>query len=118
MTLEVGGAPLRLDLRPGQLDRFRNVAAILKEQGFTVVPIPLVPAAEPFVFLGYNNILMETRAGERHVYLPCYGVEALDAAAIAAWEGLGARVHPIRCDRIFRLGGTIRCLAVPLARGG
>jgi len=115
--LPVGGEPLTLDLDPGRLDRFRRVAEELRAAGLEVVPIPILPSRSPYVFLSYNNVLVERRAdGRLHVYLPVYGVDVLDDAAIRAWEEAGAVVHPIGVEGLFRLGGSVRCLVAPLAR--
>jgi hypothetical protein len=116
-TLLVGGTPLSLDLEAERLDRFRRVAQELRAAGLEVVPVPILPSSGPYVFMSYNNVLVERRAdGRLHVYLPVYGVDALDAAATEAWEDAGAVVHPIAVDGLFRLGGSVRCLVAPLAR--
>ncbi len=116
-TVEVGGEPLALDLSPARLARFRNVRAALEAHGLEAVPVPILPAAGNYVFLSYDNVLLERRADGLHVVLPTYGVDALDRAAVEAWEALGATVHPVRVDGVFRLGGSVRCLVAPLVRG-
>ncbi len=116
LTLTIDGAPLELDTSRERLQRFRNVAIALERAGLDPVPIPILPAREPFVFLSYDNVLLDRRADGAHVILPTYGVEALDRAAVEAWRALGARVHPVRVDRVFRYGGSVRCLAAPIVR--
>ena len=116
VTVEVGGEPLQLDLRPERLDLFRNVRDALAAAGLETVPIPVVPADGQYVFLGYNNVLLDRRADGLHVLMPAYGVDALDRAAADAWRAQGAAVHPIDVSGIFRLGGTVRCLTAPLRR--
>lgn len=113
-SLMVDGAPLALDLSRERLDRFRNVRVALERAGITAVPVPILPTEGHFVFFSYDNVLLERRADALHVVLPVYGVEALDRAAIDAWHGVGARVRPVRVDGIFRYGGSIRCLLVPI----
>jgi len=49
--------------------------------------------------------------------MPIYGVPALDGRATNVYESLGAVVHPIDVSRLFRLGGSVRCLVAPLRRG-
>ncbi len=115
-TLVVDGAPLALDLSRERLQRFRNVRVSLERAGLSPVPLPILPAREPYVFLGYDNVVLERRADGLHVVLPTYGVEPLDRAAVEAWRALGATVHPVRSEGIVRYGGTIRCLVAPLAR--
>ena len=116
-ALVAGDQTADIDLRPERLERFRQVGRELREAGFDAVPIPVLPATERYVFFSYNNALLERRDGTLHVYMPSYGVDDLDRAAAHAWEAAGARVHPIRVDGVFRLGGSVRCLTAPLGRG-
>jgi hypothetical protein len=70
-----------------------------------------------YTFVTYNNALLERRAdGRRHVYLPQFGLPALDAAGRAAWTALGAVVHPIDVSRIYPHHGAVRCLVNVLSR--
>ncbi|MCZ7684086.1 MAG: hypothetical protein M5U28_37070 [Sandaracinaceae bacterium] len=115
-TLVVDGAPLALDLSRERLQRFRNVRVSLERAGLSPVPPPILPAREPYVFLGYDNVVLERRADGLHVVLPTYGVEPLDRAAVGAWRALGATVHLIRSEGVVRYGGTVRCLVAPLVR--
>jgi len=80
-----------------------------------VVPIPVVPSTQPFVWLSYDNALVDVREGRTHVIMPTYGVPELDRAARAAFERVGAIVHEVRVDRLFRQGGSVRCVVEPLA---
>ena len=113
------GRVLDLDgeLRLAQdLEPFRAVIAQLEEAGLDVVRLPLWPSDQPWVWLSYDNVLMETRDGRLRVWLPTYGEPTLDAGAVAIWEGLGAEVLPVDVASVFRLGGSVRCLTAPLAR--
>jgi len=116
-TIGVGGAPLELDLSEARRRRFRNVGAELGRHGLEARPLPLVPARQAHVYLGYDNVLMERRADGLHVAMPVYGVPPLDRAAARAWESHRATVHPVRVGGLVRLGGTVRCLVAPLRRG-
>ena len=80
-----------------------------------MVPIPVVPSTQPFVWLSYDNALVDVREGRTHVIMPTYGVPELDRAARAAFERVGAIVHEVRVDRLFRQGGSVRCVVEPLA---
>jgi len=116
-TPTVGGLPLVLDRSEERLECFRNVITQLEDAGVEVVRLPLLPAADPYVFLSYNNVMLETREdGALHVYLPVYGVP-LDDTAIDVWTQQGAVVHPIDVTSVFRLGGSVRCLTAPIVRG-
>jgi hypothetical protein len=116
--IEVGGAPLPLDLSPARLESFRNVARALRAAGLEVLPLPALPSPEPTVLVSYGNAMLEHRRdGRLHVLMPTYGIPALDEAATAAYRAQGAIVHPIRVDDVFRMGGSIGCLVAPLLRG-
>ncbi|MCC0042715.1 MAG: hypothetical protein H6880_11120 [Rhodobiaceae bacterium] len=117
------------------------LAASLRERGFTVSRMPILfavdavageggppPAGAPltadyrgvlgYPMLTYNNVLVEHRDDEPVVYLPQYGLEALDAAGREAWEALGYRVHAVGGYAASALyGGALRCTAKVLARG-
>lgn len=117
-TPEMDGVPFEIDRREERLERFRNVGRLLRAAGFETVALPILPGTERFAFVSYNNVMMEHRGGRLHVYLPTYGLEALDRAATDIYQAQGALVHPIRVDRLFRLGGSVRCLTTPLVRSG
>jgi hypothetical protein len=113
---ELRRRPLSLDLSRERLQRFRNVRVALERAGLTPVAVPILPTTEHFVFFSYDNVLLERRADRLHVILPVYGVEPLDRAAVDAWRRIGAHVHPVRVEGIFRYGGSIRCLVAPITR--
>lgn len=116
-TLEVGGAPLPLDLAPATLARFDNLAHTLRAAGLEVIALPALPSPEPTVLVSYANGMLERRRdGKLHFLMPTYGVPALDRAATAVLRAHGVVVHPIRVDDVFRMGGSVGCLVAPLAR--
>ncbi|MDF1563079.1 MAG: agmatine deiminase family protein [Deltaproteobacteria bacterium] len=117
LRLEIGGHLLTLDVSAERLARFATVARRLEEEGLEVIPLPALPTTSRYVIASWNNALMERRGGRLQIYLPTYGLPALDDHAAAVLEAAGARVHPIRVDRLFRLGGSVRCLTAPLRRG-
>ena len=92
-------------------------ARSIREQGYTVVPVPLVITRLQKVYVTYNNALVETRAGERRIYMPVYGVQALDNAAKAAYEAEGFEVLPVRVRNVYRHTGSLRCLVGVVSRG-
>ncbi|MCC7540457.1 MAG: hypothetical protein IT379_29845 [Deltaproteobacteria bacterium] len=114
---DVGGRPLALDLRPERIREIANVATLLEERDFTVVRVPMLPSAEgPYVYVSYTNAMVERRAGVVRVTMPTYGIEPLDRLATTVVSSLGARVYPVRVERIFRMGGSLGCLVAPLVR--
>lgn len=110
------GGTIEIDRREDTLELFRNVARDLERHGFEVVRIPIVSTPEKFVFLSYNNVLLDRRGGRLHVFLPRYGVPELDRAAKEAWESAGAITHPIDAATIYRMGGSVRCLTAPIVQ--
>ncbi|MGC8862562.1 MAG: hypothetical protein ACP5R5_07275 [Armatimonadota bacterium] len=67
--------------------------------------------------LTYNNVLIEDDSAHRIVYLPQYGLAALDRAASDAWRRLGWRVVPVQGFAISAMyGGSLRCCAKVLER--
>ena len=116
-TLEVGGAPLTLDRTATSREPFAEVQRTLAASGRRTLALPLLMSDQPHAWLSYDNALMERRDGRLHVYMPSYGVPALDQRAKEIYESVGAVVHPIDVSHLFRLGGTVRCLVAPLRRG-
>ncbi len=102
--------PFAVDRREASLQRFRNIADELEDQGFEVVRVPLVPLSDGLTYVTYNNVLLETRGGKLHAYLPQFGIEALDRAGRSAYADAGIVVHPIRVKNIYQYNGTVRCL--------
>ena len=109
-----------------------GVATSLQRYGYRVERVPLLfggPEAEPkaddsermraaYPMLTYNNVIIETVAAGRRVYLPRYGWPAMDDAAREAWTALGFAVQPIDGLTISAMyGGALRCAVKVLARG-
>jgi hypothetical protein len=108
-----------------------GVAASLERHGYRVERVPLLfggPEAEPraddsermraaYPMLTYNNVIVETDAAGRRVYLPRYGWPAMDDAARQAWAALGFEARPIDGLTISAMyGGALRCAVKVLAR--
>lgn len=93
--------------------QFDAVASRLEAAGFTVDRIPVVPTTTPYVWRTYTNGLFEDGV----VYLPTYGVAALDHAAAEVYRGLGFEVRPVDASGVYVQGGTLHCLVHVLRRG-
>ena len=52
------------------------------------------------------------------VYMPVYGIPALDAAARAVFEGQGWSVLPVDVKDVYRHTGSLRCLVGIIERRG
>lgn len=99
---------------------FRRVETQLRNLGYEVLRVPFlwcpdVPAAERLT-ISYNNVVLEDRGTSRTVYLPFYGLGAVDKAAMAVWNAAGFRVRPIPCLGPAYFGGGVRCLTQVLRR--
>ena len=113
------------------LDR---IARQLSRAGYSVVRIPaLIPdqgstpqedagqgtngASKRYPFLSYSNVLVEMRHNQPLVYLPHYGFEAMDQAALRAWDELGFQVKPVPGFATSAMyGGGLRCCTKVLLR--
>jgi hypothetical protein len=105
-----------------------GIAAALAQHGYRVERVPFLfggPDADPadsgpqagYPMLTYNNVLLETTPAGAQVYLPNYGLAALDEAAASAWQALGFTVHPV--DGLVTsamYGGALRCSVKVLGR--
>jgi len=94
---------------------FRRAIADLQASGFEVIRTPLV-FMEPKVYVTYTNGVFEQRGGEETVFMPSYGVPALDQAAENAYRSAGLNVAPVPVRGVFRYCGTIGCLVNVLER--
>jgi len=92
------------------------VAYAFEAAGFQVVRMPLIPLEGGLDYVTYNNVLMETRNGTTIAYVPVYGIDDLDSAALAQYAALGVDARPIDVSRIYRFHGSVRCLVNVLRR--
>ncbi len=95
---------------------YEHAGKQLAKRGFKVERIPILIDDYGYT-VTYNNVLMEVRNGKRIVYMPVYGLEELDSAAKKKYESLGFKVKPVDVSKIYRFGGTLRCVTNVLARG-
>jgi len=114
---EFMGLPGGPDFTPETQGLFDAVARQCSAAGYEVVRLPVVPARDGRTYLTYANVLMEQRADRRRVYLPSYrGVERLNDAARAVWEGLGYEVRTVDCTSVYGHFGCLHCLVNVLRR--
>ena len=107
-----------------------GIAAAISARGYEVVRIPFLfggPDADPgsddknqgvarYPMLTYNNVLLES-VPERVVYLPEYGLPAVDRAALNAWRDAGFRTVRVPGLTISAMyGGALRCSVKVLRR--
>lgn len=99
------------DFTPARIERFDAVALSLNRAGYRVDRLPYVDSRGGDFIISYNNVIQETVDGARVVYMPIYGIAALDNAARKTYEELGFRVAPIDVTPICHLLGAVRCMA-------
>jgi hypothetical protein len=90
--------------------RFDRAAELLVAQGFTVVRVPALVLKGAGSYVTYTNALFDRRGDTKIIYLPTYGLPALDAAGEAFWRSHGFEVHPIDVSTIYKLNGSLGCL--------
>lgn len=100
----------------GHIARFDNVARELAERGFLVSRIPVVVLPGAGSYVTYTNAVFDRDADGAIVYLPTYGIPALDNAAEDTYASLGFRVIPIDVTSIYRMNGSLGCLVNVMAR--
>lgn len=105
-------ASLDVDEREETAGLFDAMAERLAKEGFRVDRIPVAPTRREFVWVTYTNGLFEDGV----VYLPTYGLGALDEAAAAVYRSLEYEVRPVDVGRVYEHGGTLHCLVHVLRR--
>ncbi|MBI2267042.1 MAG: agmatine deiminase family protein, partial [Armatimonadetes bacterium] len=96
-------------------ERFDDVAKTLKEEGFIVDRIPHLGTerlAHRAPWITYNNMLLD----EDRIFMPVFGLPALDNAAKAVYEKRGYNVVPVDMVTISSLEGAINCITKVLER--
>lgn len=98
--------------------QFDRVAGELAARGFEVTRIPVVVLPGAGSYVTYTNALFDRDAHGPVVYLPTYGIPALDEAAADTYERLGYRVETVDVSSIYRMNGSLGCLVNVMARSG
>jgi hypothetical protein len=117
LDADTGGRTLAADRSPEMAARFERAATELASRGFEVVRAPVVPLEGGGAYVTYTNVVLADEGGRKVVYLPRYGIAALDTAGARTYRDLGYDVRPLDVSRIYRLGGSVGCLVNILARG-
>jgi len=104
-----GNDTLDVETDTSKYEPFLNVIRCMEQQGFEVVHVPFLLTCTPRVYVSYNNVMLERRNGEKKVYMPVYGIPALDRAAGKVFESHGWHVVPVRVAKLYRHTGSLRC---------
>jgi hypothetical protein len=99
-----------------QAARFDRAAAELVAAGIAVERIPVVVLPGAGSYVTYTNAVFDRDAAGPVVYLPTYGLPALDARATAIYAGLGYRVVPIDVSTVYTMNGSLGCLVNVMER--
>ena len=81
----------------------------MEQNGFHIVPVPLLLTRTPCVYVSYNNLILERRGGKKRMYMPVYGIPTLDQAAGEVFATQGWQVSPVRVAQLYRHTGSLRC---------
>jgi hypothetical protein len=111
-----GGGSVAIDRDDTKYASFVRVRESLEKAGLRVVRVPLVLTQLDRVYVTYNNSILETRTGEKRIYMPVYGVQALDDAARKVYEAEGWKVLPVPVGKVYRQTGSLRCLVGVIRR--
>jgi hypothetical protein len=96
--------------------RFDNVAEQLAARGFEVTRVPVVVLEGAGSYVTYTNALFDRDAAGPVVYMPTYGLPAMDDVAANLYRSMGLRVVPINMTSIYRLNGSLGCLVNVMSR--
>lgn len=102
--------PVGPDFTPSRIKLLDDIAERLSSEGVEVIRIPYADSRGGDFIVTYNNVLQETREGERIVIMPIYGIPAMDRAARDVYESLGMKVREVNVSTISHLVGAVRCM--------
>jgi hypothetical protein len=102
---------------------YEQIAGQLAAAGFRVERLPILHGerldeARRGVVLNWNNVVTLDTAEGRQVFVPRYGVPALDRLAHEAWARWGFAVRPIHVRGTVVYGGAVRCVVNVLEQPG
>lgn len=102
--------------------QFDYNAENVEAKGYEVQRMPYLEGIPGVAWITYNNCLMENYKREdgsevRRVFLPTYGLPALDQAASKVYEENGYDVIPLQLTALTSWRGAIRCISNVLDRG-
>ncbi|MBI3927980.1 MAG: hypothetical protein HY319_20730 [Armatimonadetes bacterium] len=101
--------------------QFDYNAEAVEHKGYRVLRLPYLQGPPDVSWITYNNCLQEnyTRpdgSQVRRVFLPTYGLPALDDQAAEVYRSLGFEVIPLELPALTAWRGAIRCVSNILGR--
>lgn len=102
---------IQATLDKGVVEKYQRAAQQLTAVGYRVVRLPnLCGVGLTTPYLTYNNVLLENYSGVKRVYMPVYGVPALDDCARQFYRSHGFQVVDMPSARLStKLWGALRC---------
>lgn len=100
-------------VNPDEAARFDAMAESFRKAGFVVHRIPALVTDQDYAWITYTNGIHE----DGIVFMPVFGIDALDRAAAEVYRNLGYGVRPVRVANTWRRGGTLHCLVHVVRRG-
>lgn len=100
----------------GHIQRFDRVAQELAGKGFLVSRVPVVVLPGAGSYITYTNAVFDREEHGAVVYLPTYGIPALDNAAEDAYVSSGYRVVTIDVSSIYKMNGSLGCMVNVMTR--
>lgn len=102
----------------GSNSDFEAAGKYLESQGFKVIRVPYLTAK---VYMTYNNGLINNYYTDdgRHikqVFLPVYGLKALDDEAVRIYKELGYEVIKLDFNDTAKMEGALRCISQVLEK--
>jgi hypothetical protein len=106
---------------PNLQHQFDYNAEHMGRKGYQVERLPYLQGPDNVSWVTYNNCLLEDYKREdgsvvKRVFLPTYGLPALDKAAVDVYESLGFEVVPLQLPALTSWRGAIRCISNILGR--
>ncbi|MBI2265888.1 MAG: hypothetical protein HYU64_12060 [Armatimonadetes bacterium] len=101
---------------PDLQHQFDYNADHLRGKGYNVIRMPFLQGPPGVSWITYNNCLMETYtrpdgSDVRRVFLPTYGLPALDRKAEEIYNSQGFQVIPLNLASLTTWKGAIRCIS-------
>jgi hypothetical protein len=101
--------------------QFDHNADLLRKKGYDIIRMPYLQGPPDVSWVTYNNCLMESFKREdgtevRRVFLPTFGLPALDGKAEEIYRSQGFEVIPLHLPALTAWRGAIRCISNILGR--
>lgn len=96
-------------------NNFENIKNYLEEKGLKVIRVPYLNNKSNIPTISYNNCLINDYYSEnlqkniKQVFLPVYGLKALDEKAVSTYQNQGYDIVTLDFNNTGKLQGALRC---------